>query len=312
MKQPVPRTVPSHTFQATSDKNIMRFVDRHGDWTHYWIKSLKKFVPAVNHIIRLGYPKGERFYNYLLRATPDQAEKKLKSAGEEGARTHDAIRDLINGDEVDLDRRYYNELTDRYEPLNADEWMNIEAFVTWAQRYKPHVLVHEQAVYSPSYEYAGTLDFLGTILIPEDDKLFPSEVRGKRILILLDWKTSGGIWDEYELQVAAYGRAVLETIRNKLPLAEYGEFWTGIVRLGTNHKAGYEMRVWNEGASDANFELFLSALDIYKKKSGDEFESELRNIPASFTIQIPKIRVRRTRKTSMPKLKNKKYPDRYR
>lgn len=296
---PLKRTsIPSHTFEPTNDKNIMRFVDRDGDWTHYWIKNQKIFVPAVNHIIRLGYPKGERFYHYLLRATPDEAEKKLKTAGEEGARTHDAIRDLINGDKIDVDRRYYNELTDRYEPLNADEWTNLEAFATWALRYKPQVVIHEHAVWSPIFKYAGTVDFVGTILVPEDDKSFPQEVRGKRILILLDWKTSGGIWDEYELQIAAYGRAVLETIRSRLPLAEYGEFWTGIVRLGTNHKAGYEMRVWNEGASDNNFELFLSALDIYKKKSGDAFEPEVRQIPAEFSLTIPKVRIRRQKRTS--------------
>src|SRR3954471_5542621 len=99
-----PITIPSHSYEPTSNKNILRFVDRDGDWTHYWIKNKKMFVPAVNHIIRIGYPKGERFYNYLLRATPDEAERKLRTAGEEGARTHDAIRDLINGDKVDLDR----------------------------------------------------------------------------------------------------------------------------------------------------------------------------------------------------------------
>lgn len=294
---PLKRTsIPSHTFEATSDRNILRFVDRDGNWTHYWIKNQKLFVPAVNHIIRLGYPKGDRFYNYLLRATPDEAEKKLKTAGEEGARTHDAIRDLINGDTVDVDRRYYNELTDRYEALNADEWTNLEAFAIWADRYKPQVLIHEHTVWSPQYKYAGTLDFLGTILIPVDDKLFPQEIRGTRILILLDWKTSGGIWDEYELQIAAYGRAVLETLRHRLPLQQYTEFWTGIVRLGTSHKAGFEMRIWNEGESDNNFDLFLSALDIYRKKAGDEFEPAVRNIPSEFSLSIPKLRIRRAKK----------------
>jgi hypothetical protein len=305
-QQPLkPTTFPSHSFEPTSDRNIMRFVDRDGNWTHYWIKNQKKFVPAVNHIIRLGYPKGDRFYNYLLRATPDEAEKKLKHAGEEGARTHDAIRDLISGDTIDYERRYYNELTDRYEPLNADEWANLEAFALWVQKYQPQVIIHEYSVWSPSLNYAGTVDFVGTILIPQDDKSFPQEVRGKRILVLLDWKTSGGIWDEYELQVAAYGRAVLETIRIKLPLQEYSELWTGIVRLGTSHKNGYEMRVWNEGTSDNNLELFLSALDIYGKKAGDEFEPNVRQIPAEFALKIPRVRIKRTRTSSKSKTTNK-------
>jgi hypothetical protein len=263
--------------------------------THYWIKNKKIYVPAVNHIIRIGYPKGDRFYNYLLRATPDEAEKKLRTAGEEGARTHDAIRDLINGDQVDLDRRYYNELTDRYESLSPEEWLNLESFALWAERYQPQVLGHEMAIWSDRFTFAGTLDFIGTIRVPEGDKLFAEELWGKRILIILDWKTSSGIWDEYELQVASYRVAALEYLK-RLPLKAYGGLWTGIVRLGTNHKSGYEMRVWNEVSSNANFELFLSALDIYRKKSGDEFAPEMRNIPAEFSVHIPKLQVSRTRR----------------
>jgi hypothetical protein len=286
--------IPSHTYQTTSDKNIMRFVDRDSNWTHYWIKHKKLFVPAVNHIIRIGYPKGERFYNYLLRATPDEAEKKLKTAGEEGARTHDAIRDLIHGDEIDMERRYYNELTDRYEALSSDEWLNIEAFVHWVEMYKPRVISYEQTMWSEQFLFAGTLDFLGTITIPHGDKNFNKELWGQTMLTLLDWKTSSGVWDEYELQVAAYRMAVLEHIGEKIPRDVYGSLWTGIVRLGTNHKNGFEMKLWNEGESERNFELFLSALDIYKKKTGGEaFEPEIRNIPAQFAIHIPQLRIRR-------------------
>jgi hypothetical protein len=302
-----PATIPSHTFEPTSDRHIMRFVDRDGDWTHYWIKNQKLFVPAVNHIIRLGYPKGERFYNYLLRATPDEAERKLKTAGEEGSRTHEAIRDLIMGDTIDFERRYYNELSDRYEPLSADEWVNLESFVNWAAKYQPRVLFTETTIWSQEFLYAGTIDFIGTITVPAGDKLFGPEFHGKEILILLDWKTSSGIWDEYELQIAAYRTAALEYLRNRLPIRQYGGLWTGIVRIGTSHKEGFEMRVWNDGQSEANFELFLSALDIYKKKSGDEFEPTVRQIPAQFSIKIPKLRARRRRTTVQDDVPNPKH-----
>jgi hypothetical protein len=277
-----PKTIPSHTYEPTGDKNILRFVDRDGDWTHYWIKSKKIFVPAVNHIIRTGYPKGERFYNYLLNTNPQDAERKLRSAGEEGSRTHEAIRDLIRGEAVNLDTRYFNELTERFEPLAADEWHNLEAFSLWCEMYKPKVIMHEHAVWSEKYRYAGTIDFIGTI-----------EYEGKRILILLDWKTSGGIWDDYELQIAAYRMAALEYYSQRLPLQEYDQFWTGIVRLGTRHKSGFEMKVWDAEESIANFRLFLSALDIYKKKMGSEFEPEIKQIPAEFAIHIPKFKAQK-------------------
>ncbi len=303
-----PKTISSHSYEPTNDRNILRFVDREGNWTHYWIKNQKIFVPAVNHIIRMGYPKGERFYNYLLRATPAEAERKLKTAGEEGSRTHEALRDLIRGDSITLDTRYFNEMTQRYEPLSHEEWSNIEAFAAWCAKYQPKVLINEQAVWSPGYKYAGTIDFLGTILVPEGDKIFPSQVWGTRILILLDWKTSGGIWDDYELQIASYRNAALEYLRNKLPLQEYKGIWTGIVRIGTSHKSGYEMKVWDEEDSQANFKLFLSALDIYKKKTGDEFVPEIKVIPAEFSVYVPRLRMnsKKNEKTKHHVLKTKK------
>ncbi len=283
-----PKTIPSHTYEPTNDKNILRFVDRDGDWTHYWIKSKKMFVPAVNHIIRTGYPKGERFYNYLLNTNPQDAERKLRSAGEEGSRTHEAIRDLIRGEAVNLDTRYFNEITERFEPLAQDEWQNLEAFALWCEMYQPKVIMHEHAVWSEKYRYAGTIDFIGTI-----------EYEGKRILVLLDWKTSGGIWDDYELQIAAYRMAALEYYSHRLPLNEYKTFWTGIVRLGTRHKSGFEMKMWDGEESIANFRLFLSALDIYKKKMGTEFEPEIKQIPAEFAIHIPKFRAHKPTSTKV-------------
>ncbi len=302
-------SIPSHTYEPTYDKNILRFVDREGNWTHYWIKNKKIFVPAVNHIIRVGYPKGERFYNYLLNATPDIAERKLLTAGEEGARTHDAIRDLISGEKVTLHSRYFHEITERYEPLSIEEWYNIEAFSNWVQKYQPEVIVHEHSLWSDVYKYAGTLDFIGTILVPEGDKIFPKEIWNTRILILLDWKTSAGIWDDYELQVAAYRKAALESLSSKLPLSipEYSKLWTGIVRLGTNHKSGYEMKVWNEDESEANFKLFCNVLQIYKKKTGEDFAPEIRSIPAEFAVAIPKLRPRiiKSKKKAQERVKSK-------
>jgi hypothetical protein len=174
-----PLTIPSHSYEPTNDKNIFRFVDRDGDWTHYWIKNKKKFVPAVNHIIRTGFPKGERFYAYLMNTSPDQAARRLATAGEEGARTHDAIRHLIDGKRVMVGSTYFNELTKSYEPLSAEEWRNLRAFANWSNRYKPEELVHEYTVWSEHYQYAGTLDFIGTILIPKDEKSFPEDLRGK-------------------------------------------------------------------------------------------------------------------------------------
>ncbi|MDB5239363.1 MAG: 1, phiSA1p24 [Candidatus Parcubacteria bacterium] len=298
-----PKTIPSHTYKRTSNPNIFRFIDRRGDWTHYWIKSEKIFVPAVNHIIRTGYPKGERFYQYLLHANPAEAEKKLLTAGEEGTRTHSAIRDLIWGKTVSLETKYPNDLTGKWESLSPEEWHNIEAFAAWCSKYDPHVLLSEEPIWSRAHGYAGTIDFVGTIQVPPDDKAFPTEVRGTRILILIDWKTSSGIWEEYELQTAAYRTAALVCHDDILPIKEYGGLWTGVVRLGTAHKQGFEMKGWSPEESEGNFYLFAAAYAIYVRKFGPEFVSELKNIPAEFTIKMPPIK---PPKNERARTKNKK------
>ena len=282
-------TTASHTYEPTSNKNIFRFVDREGNWTHYWIRNKKIFVPSVNHIIRAGYPKGERFYQYLLYANPVEAERRLRTSGEQGARTHAAIRDLIEGKRITLTTKYYNEITERFDPLNTEEWQNLEAFMNWVSTYRPQLLYQEIAVWSEDFHFAGTIDFIGTILVPEGDKNFPTELWGSRILILIDWKTGSGIWDEYELQVAAYRKALIEFMPRIFTQTSYTTLWTGIVRLGTSHRTGFEMAVWSPDESEANFALFASAYAIFVRKHGVDFSIEEKEIPSQFQVYIPQV-----------------------
>jgi hypothetical protein len=304
MKAKVLSTIPNYTYEPTADKNIFRFVDRAGDWTHYWIKNKRMFVPAVNHIIRVGFPKGERFYDYLLHTSPDEARRRLSTSGEEGSRTHEAIRDLIRGERITVDTKYFNELTDRYEPLSRDEWANIEAFYEWCMIYDPRVALVEHAVWSEIHRFAGTIDFIGTINVPDGDKHFSKEQWGKEILIILDWKTSSGIWEEYELQVASYRIAVIERMSQRLPISAYGGLWTGIVRLGTNHKLGFELKVWDPENSQKNFDIFCAAEKIYRRKEGEDFIPDIYNMPREFAIHIASMLVKSD--TSKNKSKNNK------
>jgi hypothetical protein len=122
-------------------------------------------------------------------------------------------------------------------------------------------------------------------------KVFQKICVAKRILVLLDWKTSSAIWDEYELQTAAYRQAILEKSAKKLPIKRFDGLWTGVVRLGTNHKSGYEMRVWDEEQSEINFRLFCASYDIYRRKAGDEFSPEIEHIPAEIQLAIPKVTI---------------------
>lgn len=59
----------------------------------------------------------------------------------------------------------------------------------------------ELKVISHKYKYSGTLDAIGTAAIDADHK---------RVLIIVDWKTSSGIYPDMALQLAAYVQAYFE------------------------------------------------------------------------------------------------------
>ena len=85
----------------------------------------------------------------------------------------------------------------RNEPFDAVPWASAviekalvayEAYSEWARQTQLQVIEGEMPLVSETYRYGGTLDAL--------------MLNGK--LALGDWKTSGGVYPEYLLQLAAY------------------------------------------------------------------------------------------------------------
>lgn len=287
-------TIPSFEFQETSDKNLKRYVDRWGNWTHYYLVKEKVFLPAVNHILGLGFNKGPRFYQYLLTVTPEEAKQKLEAAGDEGTRTHMAIRQLIDGSKITMTTKFPSELQlGRQEVLNPEEWDNLIAFEAFCDRYKPRVVSNDFSVYSVASSFAGSPDGLLVLTVPSGDKFFPKHAWGQDVLLMPDWKTSQAIYNEYKAQLAAYFRALQERgTYDKFFESFKGRVFTGIVRLGTRHKnGGYEVQVWDERETKHNFQLFMAAKDIYKDSVGQETAPVSEEIPMQFVIKIPKAKV---------------------
>jgi hypothetical protein len=289
-------TVTSYTYDDTSDPNIKRFCDRNGDWTHYWLVKEKRFVKAVNWILALGYNKGPRFAAYLSRTTEEEARMKLLKAGDEGSRTHRAISDLIDGSRISMTTKYPSDIKGgRQEPLNDEEWDNLEAFENWCIKYKPKIVAQDQTVASTNY--AGTFDALVVITPPEGDKTFARQFWGQEVLILVDWKSSSGIWEEYKAQLAAYWMAIHKGKKyDKFIKAYPTRMFTGIVRLGTRHNSGFEFKVWTQEETETtNIYEFYAAQTIADAHE-PEFEPEVRQIKTSFFIKVPKAVVGRPKR----------------
>ena len=116
---------------------------------------------------------------YDARKRPDLLKDQ---AAELGTKAHSFIDLIIHGQEP-------SEIPPEIEGP-------VKAFKDWWRSSGIELVLGDTKVASLQHGFGGSLDALG--------------VRNGRYVIL-DWKTSGGIYSEYALQVAAYGQAFSET-----------------------------------------------------------------------------------------------------
>ena len=282
----------------TDDPHLFRVVDRSGNWTHYFHDELNEYLPAVNHINTIGFPKGAGLIEWFKRMTPEEIENRVTSAQEQGANVHSAIRYLTAGQSIKIDQAFTNDRGDT-ALLSANEWDCIVSWIEWAKLCKPMVARYETALWNKKYKYAGTADFIGSIELPVgmklyiDDKLTVNKVARRIYLNPLDYKT-GGAYDEHKIQTSAY------TACN--PMKSKAEWYTGTLRLGTRHQnGGWELRLWSADKTKYHFTVFLTALFNFKFLTGGKsFEPDNSQIPTVLEIKVPLIKGRKAKNVGTP------------
>ncbi len=114
-------------------------------------------------------------------------------------------------------------------------------------------LALEVMVYSIKHKFAGTFDGLFEGINPKTKK---------HMVVLLDWKTSSGIWDDYYLQIEGYYRALTEMVERGIIKLEgkIDELW--IARLDKEEQIDFDrdIRILIPGNED-RFKAFLGLLD---------------------------------------------------
>ena len=135
--------------------------------------------------------------------------KRKKDAGDLGTLLHKWIEQYIKGE-------------DPGTPVNKRLQKSVGRFLKWKEDHKVKFLLSEQVVFSKTYEYCGTLDFI-------------CEVDGK--MYIGDLKTSTGIYSEMLVQTAAYRFAREEEYPDEvyagmliLRIGSDGTFETAIIR----------------------------------------------------------------------------------
>ena len=124
-------------------------------------------------------------------------------------------------------------------PVNEQARKSFEQFLAWWRSHKIIVHASEFKVYHVDYEYAGTGDLDLTV----------DGIRG-----ITDIKTSNAIYDDYQLQIAAYSKA-----RERELGVKYEKGW--ILRLPKDG-SGFEAKPIT--TMDEDFEAFLGLLKYYQ------------------------------------------------
>lgn len=175
-------------------------------------------------------------WHWKMKLGKEESDRIGNEAAEKGTRVHKRLEQILKG-------REFKTTPKELKPY-------IDAFNNWMEEYQPTLIQTERFVYSDKYKYAGTADML-------------CRINGENWLI--DFKTSKAIYDEYGLQVRAYGYALNE-------MAPGFKWKTAILQLGLPTKKGWKFREKKEPMN-----VFLAHKKI--------FDWELKHHP----IKKPKI-----------------------
>lgn len=171
-------------------------------------------------------------YGFYAKHGWDQAQKLSLIARKEGQKVHNLIHQFYENTQRGIETKI--------ESLHTPK--SFINFIRFYEELKPEFTECELIVHSKKNKYAGTLD----AILKLDNKL-----------VLVDWKTSGGIYEDYELQLEAYYRALVE-MNNLLPLEE---MW--IIRLDKEKDMDYNKDVMKLKPDNVRFKAFLGLLSVF-------------------------------------------------
>lgn len=201
-----------------------------------------KYYPSVTTILQ--YMPKNKFFDNWLKDVGHNADLIMRKAGKEGTQVHEAAEALVLGKEVNWMDDYGNA---KYSQL---VWEMILKFYDFWYTHKPELISAEEFVYSDEFKYAGTAD----LLVKMDGETW-----------LLDIKTSNNLHRSYNLQLAAYAKAIEEA--KGIKIDRTGIIWlksstrSASKKKGTYQGKGWQIKIIDE--IDYNFDLFKTIYKLY-------------------------------------------------
>lgn len=151
-----------------------------------------------------------------------------------GTLAHYLIACDLKGESADLEG-YSQDEVDKAEN-------SLISYFEWKKRLTIEVILVEEPLVSEIYQFGGTIDLLAKI---------------NNELVLIDFKTGSGIYDEYVYQVAAYEQLALATHSSEIAEKR-------IVRIGRTENEGFEERIYKDLSK--HWQIFKACLEIYNLK----------------------------------------------
>ncbi len=145
--------------------------------------------PRVTHILSVLNREGLNVWRE--KVGKEYREQVVQEAQDIGTETHKLIQRIINGGTIGAAE---------WSMLAPEIKSALQAWVGFTKRLKPVFKHTELLLHSKKYGYAGTTDAVALI----DGRL-----------TICDWKTANALWDEVELQMAAYAMAYYEMFGEK-------------------------------------------------------------------------------------------------
>lgn len=172
------------------------------------------------------------------RETPDFAEW-LAETIKEAKKAPEKNRD----DAADFGHLMHSVIAGDQPALNDLERQYLETAETFLAVAGLTPLQPELPVWHPTHKYAGTID-----LVARDRN---------GAIVVLDWKTGGGIRDDYAAQVSAYGKALQMLYGGTHPLRAM------VVRVNREGETEYK-----EADVESGFATFMGAWRLWRELNG--------------------------------------------
>ena len=145
--------------------------------------------------------------------------------------------------------------------FSQEEWVQINRFYQWYQELKPQLTMPpELNIYSLTYLYAGTLDFVCKI---EKGTYNVGSAKKQEIeegIYIGDLKTGKGIDINYSRQLAAYAFAFEEMAGEKIQ----GAF---VLHTQADTRQGWKMIILTQEELEIHFQTFLHAFEVWKNEN---------------------------------------------